>query len=106
MRKFAARLEAEGWRVRYTRLDDPDNTGSIPAELLRAAEATGATEVLATEPGEFRLIAALEDCPIPVHQFPDDRFLCSHAEFEAWAEGRKSFGWSGSTARCGGRPAS
>jgi deoxyribodipyrimidine photolyase-related protein len=45
--------------------------------------------VLATEPGEFRLIAALEDCPIPVHQFPDDRFLCSHAEFEAWAEGRK-----------------
>jgi deoxyribodipyrimidine photolyase-related protein len=53
------------------------------------AEATGATEVLATEPGEFRLIAALEECPIPVHQFPDDRFLCSHAEFEAWAEGRK-----------------
>jgi deoxyribodipyrimidine photolyase-related protein len=57
--------------------------------LLRAAEATGAAEVLATEPGEFRLIAALDDCPIPVHQFPDDRFLCSHAEFEAWAEGRK-----------------
>jgi deoxyribodipyrimidine photolyase-related protein len=89
MRKFAAALEAIGWTVRYTRLDDPDNTGSIPGELLRAAEATGAAEVLATEPGEFRLIAALDDCPIPVHQFPDDRFLCSHAEFEAWAEGRK-----------------
>src|SRR6056297_3809354 len=89
MRKFAARLVDEGWTVRYTRLDDADNAGSIPGELLRAAEATGATEVLATEPGEFRLIAALEDCPLPVHQFPDDRFLCSHAEFEAWAEGRK-----------------
>ncbi len=89
MRKFAAYLEKKGWRVRYTRLDDAKNTGSIPGELLRAAEATGATEVLATEPGEFRLIAALEDCPIPVHQFPDDRFLCSHAEFEAWADGRK-----------------
>jgi deoxyribodipyrimidine photolyase-related protein len=89
MRKFAAALEAEGWRVRYTRLDDPDNAGSIPGELLRRADETGATEVLATEPGEFRLIAALEECPIPVHQFPDDRFLCSHAEFEAWAEGRK-----------------
>jgi deoxyribodipyrimidine photolyase-related protein len=36
MRKFAAALEAEGWRVRYTRLDDPDNAGSIPGELLRA----------------------------------------------------------------------
>jgi deoxyribodipyrimidine photolyase-related protein len=83
------RWKGTGWTVRYTRLDDPDNAGSIPGELLRAAEATGAVEVLATEPGEFRLIAALEDCPIPVHQFPDDRFLCSHAEFEAWAEGRK-----------------
>ena len=89
MRKFAAHLEGQGWNVRYTRLDDPDNTGSIPGELLRRAEETGATEVLATEPGEWRLIAALEECPIPVHQFPDDRFLTSHAEFEAWAEGRK-----------------
>lgn len=89
MRKFAASLEADGWQVRYTELDDPDNTNSIPGELLRAASATNAKDVLATEPGEFRLIAALEDCPIPVHQFPDDRFLCSHAEFEAWAEGRK-----------------
>jgi len=89
MRKFAARLQGEGWHVRYTRLDDPDNSGSIPGELLRRAEEVGATEVLATEPGEWRLIAALEDGPLPVHQFPDDRFLASHAEFDAWAEGRK-----------------
>jgi deoxyribodipyrimidine photolyase-related protein len=89
MRKFARRLGEEGWRVRYTRLDDPENTGSIPGELIRAADATGASEVLATEPGEFRLIAALEECPVPVHQFPDGRFLCSHAEFEDWAGGRK-----------------
>ncbi len=89
MRKFAASLERDGWSVRYTRLDDPDTSGSIPGELLRRAEETGATEVLATEPGEWRLISALEDAPIPVHQFPDDRFLCSHAEFDAWAEGRK-----------------
>ncbi len=89
MRKFAARLEQDGWAVRYTPLDDPDNTGSIVGELLRRAQETGAQEVLATEPGEWRLISALEDVPIPVHQFPDDRFLCSHAEFDAWAEGRK-----------------
>ncbi|MEM7721751.1 MAG: cryptochrome/photolyase family protein [Pseudomonadota bacterium] len=89
MRKFAARLESDGWQVRYTKLDDPANSGSIPGELIRYAEDTGAKEVLATEPGEWRLISALEDCPIPVHQFPDDRFLASHAEFEEWAEGRK-----------------
>ena len=89
MRKFATRLEGQGWRVAYTRLDDSENTHSIPGELIRRAAETGAGEVIATEPGEFRLIAALEDCPIPVHQFPDDRFLCSHAEFDQWAEGRK-----------------
>ncbi len=89
MRKFAARLEAEGWQVRYTRLDDPGNSGTIVGELLRRAAEVGATEVLATEPGEWRLIAALEDAPLPVHQFQDDRFLASHAAFEAWAAGRK-----------------
>ncbi|MDB2407267.1 cryptochrome/photolyase family protein [Jannaschia sp.] len=89
MRKHAERLRKDGWQVRYTKLDEPENTHSIPGELLRAAEATGAAEAIATEPGEFRLISALEDGPLPVHIFPDDRFLCSHAEFEDWAEGRK-----------------
>jgi len=89
MRKFASALEAEGWRVAYTRLDDAENSGSIGGELLRRAEAFGAKEVIATEPGEWRLISALEDLPLPVHQFADTRFLASHARFEAWAEGRK-----------------
>ena len=89
MRKFAARLQAEGWQVCYTRLDDPENSGSIVGELLRRAGEVGASEVLATEPGEWRLISALEDAPLPVHQFQDDRFLASHGAFEAWAEGRK-----------------
>ncbi len=90
MRHFASELEAEGWRVAYTRLDDPANAGSIPGELLRRAEETGAQEVLATEPGEWRLIGLLEDLPLPVSLLPDDRFLCARADFEAWAEGRKS----------------
>ena len=90
MRKFAAQLRADGWDVRYTRLDDAENTHSIPGELIRRASETGAQEVLGTEPGEFRLIDALEECPVPVHQYEDDRFLCSHAEFARWAEGRKT----------------
>jgi len=90
MRKHAARLEAAGWRVAYTRLDDPDTSGSITGELLRRAGESGAREVLATEPGEWRLIEALTACPVPVRILPDDRFLASHAEFDAWAEGRKA----------------
>ena len=89
MRKFARRLEADGWRVAYTRLDDEANTGSIVGELVRRAEEHEAGEVLATEPGEWRLIEALDEAPLPVHQFGDDRFIATHAEFEDWAEGRK-----------------
>jgi deoxyribodipyrimidine photolyase-related protein len=89
MRKHAETLRADGWTVAYSRLDDPDNTQSIPGELLRRAAGTGAAEAIATTPGEHRLIAALAGAAIPVTLLPDDRFLCSPAEFAAWAEGRK-----------------
>ncbi|MDP2084270.1 MAG: cryptochrome/photolyase family protein, partial [Gemmobacter sp.] len=56
MRHFAQALRDDGWRVAYTRLDDPANTQSIPGELIRQAAATGATAVLATSPGDWRLI--------------------------------------------------
>ena len=73
----------------YTRLDDPENSQTISGELLRRAAEFGATEVLATKPGEWRVLRDLEELPVPVTVLPDDRFLCSEAEFAAWAEGRK-----------------
>ena len=90
MRKFSDRLRREGWRVAYTRLDDPENAGSITGELIRRAAEHGAGEVIATTCGSWRLISALEDLPLPVHQFSDDRFIVSPTEFADWAEGRKS----------------
>jgi len=90
MRKFAVHLQECGWRVAYTRLDDPENAGSLPAELLRRAEEFDTDLVLATEPGEWRLIAALHETPLRLTLLEDTRFLCTHAQFEAWAEGRKS----------------
>ena len=89
MRRFAQELEQKGRRVAYTRLDDPQNSQSIPGELLRRAAEHRADSVLVTEPGEWRLIEALHALPLPVTQLPDDRFLASHAEFAAWAEGRR-----------------
>ncbi|MEO1454838.1 MAG: cryptochrome/photolyase family protein [Pseudomonadota bacterium] len=89
MRKFAEELRGAGWTVAYTRYDDADNAGSIPGELLRRAEDTGATQVIATRPGEWRLIEALEDVPLDLTLLEDDRFIASHAEFDSWAAGRK-----------------
>ncbi|ETX29932.1 cryptochrome/photolyase family protein [Roseivivax isoporae] len=90
MRKFARHLREDGWDVRYTELDDTRNSGSIPGELLRRADETGATEVIATEPGEWRLIGLLDDMPLTCRQLPDDRFIASHERFETWASGRKA----------------
>jgi deoxyribodipyrimidine photolyase-related protein len=89
MRKFASALRAEGWQVAYSRLDDPENSQTISGELLRRAAEFGAGEVLATKPGEWRVLQDLEALPVPVRVLADDRFLCSEAEFAAWAEGRK-----------------
>ncbi len=90
MRKFADVLRAAGWQVAYTAYDDHDNAGSIVGELVRRAAEFDATGVFATEPGEWRLIAALDDCPVPVRQIEDTRFICSHACFNAWAKDRKA----------------
>lgn len=89
MRKFATRLRDAGWDVRYTQLDDTENAGSIPGELLRRAEDTGASEVIATQPGEWRLLLALEDMPLKLTMKADTRFVSTQDEFDAWAEGRK-----------------
>ena len=89
MRKFAAQLERRGWRVAYTRLDDPDNTHTIPGELIRRAAACKASGVIATEPGDWRLRASLEEMPLNLHLLRDDRFIATAVEFEEWAKGRK-----------------
>lgn len=89
MRKFSERLRKDGWTVAYTHLDDAQNSQSIVGELLRRAAEFGAGDVIATEPGEWRLITALGAAPLPVQILPDDRFITSHAQFFTWAEGRK-----------------
>ncbi|MGX0876411.1 deoxyribodipyrimidine photolyase-related protein [Roseovarius sp. MBR-154] len=89
MRHFAEELREDGWQVAYTRLDDPEASKSIVGELMRRGQAHGTSQVIATQPGEWRLIEALGNAPLTVTQLPDDRFICSLDEFDRWAEGRK-----------------
>lgn len=94
MRHFAARLENDGIRVRYVRLDDPDNAGTLRGEVVRAARALRPARIVATEPGEWRVLADMEEWEaasgVPVDIRDDDRFLCSRAAFAAWAQTRRS----------------
>jgi deoxyribodipyrimidine photolyase-related protein len=88
MRNFANELRGLGMSVAYTKLDDPQNTQSITGEIIRLASITGAGAVIATTPGDYRLRAALHDCPIPVQLLEDTRFICSESEFSKWAQGK------------------
>src|SRR6056297_2366872 len=89
MRHFAQELCDDGWQIAYTRLDDPEASESITGELMRRGQAHGTSQVIVTQPGEWRLIEALGNAPLTVTQLPDDRFICSLDEFDQWAEGRK-----------------
>jgi deoxyribodipyrimidine photolyase-related protein len=87
MRHFAEGLRAQGWTVDYVTLDDPANSGSFEGEVARAAARHGATRIVTTEAGEWRVLESQKRWGAEV--LSDDRFLCSRAEFATWAEGRK-----------------
>ena len=93
MRHYATALRAAGYCVRYVALDDEGNTQSLEGEILRAVEALDPVRIVITEPGEWRLRESFEALrlalPVPLEILADTRFLCSHAEFNAWAGERR-----------------
>ncbi len=95
MRHFADELRERGVRVDYVRLDDPGNRGSFDVELERAIARHRPRRVVVTEPGEWRVWEMMQTWSrrfgLPVDVREDDRFLCSRAEFSAWAAGRRQF---------------
>lgn len=93
MRHFAEELRAGGVRVRYVKLDDPDNAGSLKGEVARAVKATAATSVVATMCGEWRLLRDMQgwqsSLGLPVDIREDDRFFATRERFARWANGRR-----------------
>ncbi|MEP4197941.1 MAG: cryptochrome/photolyase family protein [Aliishimia sp.] len=74
MRKFALELREDGWQVAYTELDDTNTIGTIPGELIPRAAQHNLSNMLITEPGEWRLINALQDMPQSVRMLEVDLF--------------------------------
>lgn len=93
MRHFASELEADGYNVHYTRLDDVKNAGSFNAEIERALKNGKFQRIVVTFPGEYRVLKDMEGWAekfdISVEIRPDDRFLSNPADFAAWAKDRK-----------------
>jgi deoxyribodipyrimidine photolyase-related protein len=95
MRHFAAELRARGVAVDYVALDDPANTGALTTEIVRAVARHRPARIVATEPGEWRVLKMAEGWQdatgCPVELFADDRFFASRTRFARWAKGRR--GW-------------
>jgi deoxyribodipyrimidine photolyase-related protein len=93
MRHFAEALRLDGWTVDYVKLDDGGNSGSFTGEVARAIARHRASRVVVTEAGEWRVMEMMrgwaERFGIPVDILDDTRFIASHAQFQAWAEGKK-----------------
>lgn len=93
MRHFAQALRDTGYAVRYTQLDQPDNTHSLKNEVRRAATELRADKLIVTAAAEFRLLKEIrgwhEELGIEVEIRKDDRFLASQQEFQQWTSGKK-----------------
>jgi deoxyribodipyrimidine photolyase-related protein len=97
MRHFAQALRDEGIQVDYVALDDPANTGSLGGEVLRAVARHRPSAVVATQPGEWRVLQAMRGWAttlaaerIESDLREDTRFFATPARFAQWATGRKS----------------
>ncbi len=85
MRHFAENLRRDGWQIDYVKLEDAGNTQSLRGEVERAQQRHSISNVVMTEPGEWRLQQELAH----IETLEDTRFICSHASFRHWALQRK-----------------
>jgi deoxyribodipyrimidine photolyase-related protein len=93
MRHFAEELHQRGYKVNYTKLDNPDNAGSFKNEVSRLLQKHQFNRIILTHPGEYRVLEDMRswerEFGIAVEIRPDDRFLCTPEQFTDWAKDRK-----------------
>lgn len=89
MRHFAQTMRDLGWSVLYYRFDQ-DPPPDYAAMIARAQRETGLNSVIATEPGEYRLLEVMQNLTnVEIDILNDDRFVVSRADFAHWAKDRK-----------------
>jgi deoxyribodipyrimidine photolyase-related protein len=94
MRRFADALRADGWTVDYARVDEKGAPKTFSDMVAAAVKRHKPKSLSLVEPGDW---AVLEEAKgwadrfrLPVEILDDDRFIASHAEFDAWAMGKKT----------------
>ena len=88
MRHFAQALRDDGVPLEYVALEDP-GPPSLVGRLEALVAALRPRELVVCEPGEWRLLVALQDLAarlgLPLRVLADTHFLCSTEAFARWA---------------------
>jgi deoxyribodipyrimidine photolyase-related protein len=89
MRHFAQALRADGVPLHYREW----GRQSLAAALAETLKTQAVERIVLTQPGDWRVLqglrAAADAAGVPLEVREDRHFLCSSAEFEAHAKGRK-----------------
>ena len=95
MRNFAEWLESKGFKVKYVKLDDKSNSGSIGDNVLAELKSGRYDAFHYQLPDEYRLDQNLEklkdSLDIPVETFDTEHFYTSRGELTEMFEGKKTF---------------
>lgn len=94
MRHFGQALQQAGRPLHYTRLDAPDNRGTLAGQLQADLERLRPARLVMTAPGDWRVLQALkvvaQTSGLPLEIREDRHFYGTVREFADWAKGRKS----------------
>jgi deoxyribodipyrimidine photolyase-related protein len=93
MRHFAKELEKAKIPLRYSALEDSDNTQTLDGELLRAIKMLKPQTLIMTAPGDWRVLEKIKGVAnqtnIPLEIREDDYFFSTVREFAQHSKGRK-----------------
>ncbi len=94
MRRFAQRLDNEGHRVRYFRINDKDNKQSFEANLRKLIEHNNPEKLQFMEPDEYRLDVLLRavftGLGVPFEVATTEHFLTDRMDVKTFFEGKKT----------------
>ena len=94
MRHFAQALCRAGRPLHYTRLEQPDNRGSLAAALQAAIQTLRPRRLVMTAPGDWRVLqllkAVAQGAGLALELRDDRHFYTTVREFSAHAKGRKT----------------
>jgi deoxyribodipyrimidine photolyase-related protein len=93
MRHFCNEVHRQGWPYTYVRLDEQPELLSFQERLTQALRGLQPEMLRVCEPGEWRMLAAVQDAAsavgVPLQVLPDSHFMCTRDAFARWAGDKK-----------------